>query len=310
MNRWFLPWLFTVSALTASAQSQVRVLKSHPLHRYGIPAGNYSGICRVGDGHRYLVCDDKTADGFYLWSVDIDTLTGRLRDVRNEGFYGSGLENRDAEDIAYIPETQTVCVVGERDSRVRTYRMDGTPQDGESPVLLPGNVGNSGLEGLTYDAYRQCLWAVEENGGGGRCRLFRLSTQLAVQDTLVYALDAPVAKHRGMVHVHGVSAVCAVSNGGQLLVLEREAFVPRRKIGAWVRCKLYSFRPEVPHEKKLLATWRTRLNLTSRSWANDEGLCLGPQLTDGRQVLLVVSDSQNGYGGVLRDRLRLLLLTI
>ena len=36
-------------------------------------------------------------------------------------------------------------------------------------------------------------------------------------------------------------------------------------------------------------------------FANFEGLCAGPKLSDGRQVLLLVADSQNQYRGVFRD---------
>ena len=36
-------------------------------------------------------------------------------------------------------------------------------------------------------------------------------------------------------------------------------------------------------------------------WANYEGMCLGPQLENGDQVIVLVSDSQDGYAGVLKD---------
>lgn len=37
------------------------------------------------------------------------------------------------------------------------------------------------------------------------------------------------------------------------------------------------------------------------SFANYEGICVGPKLADGRQLLILISDSQNQYRGVLRD---------
>ena len=90
-------------------------------------------------------------------------------------------------------------------------------------------------------------------------------------------------------------------------MLEREAFVPRTKIGAFVACKLYvidpreTTSPDRPLTKRLLTEWRTKLNLTARSWANYEGMCLGPRLPDGDQVIILVSDSQSRYAGVLKD---------
>ena len=54
-------------------------------------------------------------------------------------------------------------------------------------------------------------------------------------------------------------------------------------------------------EKRLLTSWRTHLTLLRHSIANYEGMCLGPTLTDGSRVLLLVADSQGQYAGVLKD---------
>ena len=54
-------------------------------------------------------------------------------------------------------------------------------------------------------------------------------------------------------------------------------------------------------QKTLIASWTTRLNLTTRSFANYEGMCLGPKLSGNRQSVILVSDSQAGYKGVLKD---------
>lgn len=54
-------------------------------------------------------------------------------------------------------------------------------------------------------------------------------------------------------------------------------------------------------KKQLLTEWKTSLSLVKRSFANYEGMCLGPKLEDGSQVLILLSDSQNQYAGVLRD---------
>ena len=73
------------------------------------------------------------------------------------------------------------------------------------------------------------------------------------------------------------------------------------------RCKLYVVDPREsttssrPLSKRLLCSWRTKLNLTARGWANYEGMCLGPRLADGSQVIILLSDSQARYAGVLKD---------
>ena len=89
-------------------------------------------------------------------------------------------------------------------------------------------------------------------------------------------------------------------------MLEREFFVPRRKIGAYVAVSLYavdpsSARPGERLDKVLLSSFRTRLSLFGRSLANYEGMCLGPSLGNGNRILILVSDSQNQYRGVLKD---------
>ena len=315
MNRTIFTILLSIFALAATAQTDVKVMRQQSLKRYGIPAGNYSGITHIG-GNRYAVCDDKGPDGFHLWDIDIDLRTGKILDVHHVKFCKSGAPNRDAEDIAYVPDLQTIFMVSEADSRIYAYTLDGTPLPLMSEPLLPGKNHSTGLEGLTYDPQRHILWAIQENDGTHHSPLFSLSLPLSTLNSQPSILnssflilnsqfstpDSPKGRS-----THGISALCAMADG-RLLVLEREAYVPQKKIGAWCRCKLFSIYPEKPSEKRLLAEWRTRLNLTARSWANYEGMCLGPQLEDGRQVIVLLSDSQNRYGGVLQDRIRTVLL--
>ncbi len=307
MNRFFCVFFLLMLAGTALGQPAVKVLKQQSLKRYGIPPGNYSGITHIG-GNRYAVCDDKSPDGIHLWDIDIDLQTGKICDVRNVTFCPSGAPSRDTEDIAYMPDLQTLYMVSEADSRIYAYALDGTPLDAVSAPLLPGKNHSTGLEALTYDSLRHCLWVMQENDGTNYCPLFSLNTHLSTLNTLLYPLAPPTGRAKaGAVYIHGVSAICATTDG-RLLVLEREAYVPPKKIGAWVRVKLFSIHPDRPSEKQLLVSWRTRLNLTARSWANYEGMCLGQRLTDGRQVLILLSDSQNHYGGILQDRIRTVLL--
>ena len=56
--------------------------------------------------------------------------------------------------------------------------------------------------------------------------------------------------------------------------------------------------------KRLLLEFTTRLNLTSRKFANYEGFC---QPAPG--LLLLVADSQNRYKGILRDWFRVVSIS-
>lgn len=212
---------------------------------------------------------------------------------------------------------------------------------------------NYNFESLAFDSVRQYLWTIPEstlrkdgqpatpqNGLTNQLRLMRFdwgkikenrnkeaySEQVSSEQvnskqdsrymaTYAYLMDQPSTHKKADIYVMGVSELCALPDG-QLLVLEREAFIPKIKIGAFCKCKLYLVNPlnsenismkekfssDTPFlKKKLLAEWKTGLSLSKRSFANYEGMCLGPKLEDGSQVVILLSDSQDQYAGVLKD---------
>ena len=207
---------------------------------------------------------------------------------------------------------------------------------------------NYNFESLAFDSVRQYLWTIPEstlrkdgqpatpqNGLANQLRLMRLdwgkmkenrnkeeySEQVSSKKDsrymtpYAYQMDQPSTHKKADIYVMGVSELCALPDG-QLLVLEREAFIPKIKIGAFCKCKLYLINPLNSEEfsmkenfssdtpflkKRLLAEWKTGLSLSKRSFANYEGMCLGPKLEDGSQVVILLSDSQDQYAGVLKD---------
>ena len=207
---------------------------------------------------------------------------------------------------------------------------------------------NYNFESLAFDSVRQYLWTIPEstlrkdgqpatpqNGLTNQLRLMRLdwgkmkenrnkeeySEQVSSKKDsrymtpYAYQMDQPSTHKKADIYVMGVSELCALPDG-QLLVLEREAFIPKIKIGAFCKCKLYLINPLNSEEfsmkekfssdtpflkKRLLTEWKTGLSLSKRSFANYEGMCLGPKLEDGSQVIILLSDSQDQYAGVLKD---------
>ena len=207
---------------------------------------------------------------------------------------------------------------------------------------------NYNFESLAFDSVRQYLWTIPEsalrkdgqpatpqNGLANRLRLMRLDWGKIKEDsnkeeyseqvsskkdsrymmTYAYQMDQPSTHKKADIYVMGVSELCVLPDG-QLLVLEREAFIPKIKIGAFCKCKLYLINPLNSEEfsmkekfssdtpflkKRLLTEWKTGLSLSKRSFANYEGMCLGPMLEDGSQVVILLSDSQDQYAGVLKD---------
>ena len=207
---------------------------------------------------------------------------------------------------------------------------------------------NYNFESLAFDSVHQYLWTIPEstlrkdgqpatpqNGLTNRLRLMRLNWGKIKEDsnkeeyseqvsskkdsrymmTYAYQMDQPSTHKKADIYVMGVSELCLLPDG-QLLVLEREAFIPKIKIGAFCKCKLYLINPLNSEEfsmkekfssdtpflkKRLLTEWKTGLSLSKRSFANYEGMCLGPKLEDGSQVVILLSDSQDQYAGVLKD---------
>ena len=207
---------------------------------------------------------------------------------------------------------------------------------------------NYNFESLAFDSVHQYLWTIPEstlrkdgqpatpqNGLANQLRLMRLDWGKMKEDsnkeeyseqvsskkdsrymmTYAYQMDQPSTHKKADIYVMGVSELCVLPDG-QLLVLEREAFIPKIKIGAFCKCKLYLINPLNSEEfsmkekfssdtpflkKRLLTEWKTSLSLSKRSFANYEGMCLGPKLEDGSQVVILLSDSQDQYAGVLKD---------
>ena len=207
---------------------------------------------------------------------------------------------------------------------------------------------NYNFESLAFDSIRQYLWTIPEstlrkdgqpatpqNGLTNQLRLIRYDWGKMKENhnkedngkkngskkdsrymtTYAYQMDKPSTHKKADIYVMGVSELCTLPDG-QLLVLEREAFIPKIKIGAFCKCKLYLINPlnsdefsmnekfssDTPFlKKRLLTEWKTGLSISKRSFANYEGMCLGPKLEDGSQVIILLSDSQDQYAGVLKD---------
>jgi hypothetical protein len=128
-------------------------------------------------------------------------------------------------------------------------------------------------------------------------------------------MDAPTSSREAQWYAMGVSEMTALDDG-RLFVLEREFYVPQTKLGSFVNCKLYVVDPSKGKqirvddklslsspflEKRLMCEFKTSLSLFNFSIANYEGMCLGPTLKDGSRTLIMISDSQNQYRGILKD---------
>lgn len=237
--------------------------------------------------------------------------------------------------------------MGEADGNEKTAEAEGKRNvaDGKAqPRLWEWSMPekefwpNYGFESLAYDSIGRKLWTINEStmrrdGKAAtpqdphknvlRLMSFNRDDLTAAPVAYLYRMDMPTTMKAAQTYAMGVSELCALPDG-QLLVLEREAFVPKTKLGAFCQCKLYVVNPsaEKPYpleksveadapyvSKRLLTSWRTSITLFSQNWANYEGMCLGPRLENGDQVVVLVSDSQDGYAGLLRDWFKTIVIS-
>ena len=290
-----------------------------------VPAANYSGITYLGDNHYAVVDDKSTDDGFEMFAIVVDSLSGDIVSVEYEGHVAGSGANRDQEGIAYMRGRNTLLISGEADNMIIEYDLDGR-QTGRA-TSLSKSAPNLGYEALTYSDSLRAIWTISEstlpidgeiatpkNGLTNRLRLQKFTDGLQKVNEYLYVCEAPSAKQAYWKYANGVSALAALDDGS-LLVLEREFYVPELYSGAFSLCRIYNIKPSFesllksssisedvkPLEKQLVAEWKTTLSLFRSTLANYEGMCLGPVLNDGSQSIILISDSQEQYGGVLKD---------
>lgn len=326
MKKYILSILFYLISLLAFAQQTV-LNKQHNFPKT-VTAGNYSGITWLGDDQYAVVNDKSQTAGFNLMTIRLDDTTGDIKEVRADTFVTSNQPNRDEEGVCYVPQTNTVFVSGEADGRIIEYRLDGqlTGRQLTVPNVFRFASPNCGFEALTYNAATHRFWTTSENtlkldGKAPDIRrkvpnLLRFQSfgdDLQPREQYWYLSDSSAVQGEEGKSILGVSGLAALDDG-QIIVLEREIRQTPNYIGSYVHVKLYVVNPSTQRandllQKQLIAEFRTKINITDRSFANYEGICVGPRLKDGRIVLLLVADSQDQYKGYLKDWFKTIALT-
>ena len=329
----FIFWTWLLLPMPLGAQ-----VVEHEQHAFpeDIPAGGYSGITWLGENRYAVVSDNTEREGFFLFNIQINS-KGDIVSAKCMGFKGNNGQGRDNEGITWRKKTNTLFVTRERDNQVVELNMEGklTGRKLDIPKVFQGTTKAYGLEALTYNAATHRFWVTSEstlNGDGERAnstngvknalRLQAFNENLKPVAHYWYLMDEPEceAEMHPQSYAMGVSALTALDDG-RLLVLEREFAVPQAKLGAFVNCKIYEVKPQQNQrasstrpkkdgflQKKLVAEWMTAIGLLDFSIANYEGMCLGPKLPDGGQVVVLIADSQNQYAGILSDWLKTIVI--
>ena len=331
----FLTLLLALISASTLAQTYPKLVALNEQHHFKetVPKGNYSGITWLG-GNRYAVVSDKTEhSGFYIFTLDIDLNTGDIKQVVSNGFFTSSAPNADEEGIAFHSGRHSIFIAREADNSICEYDLSGKLTGKQ--LLVPSSLRSAsnvyGLESLNYNAATHLFWTTTEStletDGKQAAPMQLLENRLRLQafdESLqpiaqyAYKMDKGTVNKPAQNYAMGVADMVALDNG-VLLVLERELYVAPKKLGSFVKNKLYSVNTNTSQqidsdkplidaspymEKRLLTEWKTSLTLFHQDFANYEGMCLGPKLNDGSQVLILCADSQNQYGGILRDWFR------
>ncbi len=258
-----------LAPLAAAAQSSLE-LAQQSLAKWGIGSAQYSGITPIGNGRYALVSDKERTDGFFIFRIDQNPLTGDVTNVVLEGFRGNsspkvdaqGISVRDCEGVAYFPAAHTLFISGEGDQEILEYKLETGQPTGRKLAVpqelsLKNIVPNYGFEALCYDTLRHHFWTVTEStlpidgpaasakhpGAVNLLRLQAFNDSLQPTRQYAYRMDAGRNADFGRIYVFGVPEVAALPDG-RLLVLEREANITANGLHSSVYCKLFLVSPD------------------------------------------------------------------
>jgi len=297
--RWAGPWLMALLvASSVGAQSyRLHELGEGPVPIPGVGDAELSGITWAG-GTRYFVVDDGRSRLFPL-EVTIDEEHGRIAQVV-AGEFVTLAGGKDSEGIAWLGRTGSVLVTDEEGQQIREY----DPSSGELIRSLPppppfrGRLTkNSGLESIAAAPDGESVWIANEgplrlDGAaptaleGAWLRLQRLDGALTPTGQWAYRSEA------GLGFVGVVDLLLAP--GGELLALERAltggGFSARIFEVDMRRATDVSGFEKLRNRDDFWPVRKTKLWERSRGFQNFEGLALGPGLSSGGWLVLLVSD--------------------
>lgn len=319
-----------------------------PAANYSAIANLTSNQTKVENYMPYALISDKDTSCLFLTiGIKQDLKSGDIISVsynENDKF-GKRDKAMDTEGIAYCADKKTLMISCEHTQEITEYNLLGQPTSHKLSVPEEAKkcYPNYGFEALTYDSNNQIFWAITEHSlpmdqarsiylTRTPCllRLLAFDKKGNFVSQYAYRTDTPKADKENRNYAFGVSALTALDDGS-LLVLEREFNVTKNYIGSWVEHKIYRITPKGHEnnisfstdlkqlkeenflEKTLVVQFTTKLSLSSRDLANYEGMCMGERLPDGRYTILLISDSQDGYGNNLyrmKDYIRVITFAI
>jgi hypothetical protein len=288
---------FAIASTLAAQTVRIEEIGGEPVPVPGIGNAELSGLTWAG-GARYLAVDDGRSRLFPL-DVTIDELSGKIvRVVAGEFVSLKGA--RDIEGIAWRSAQRSVLVTDEVVHEVREY----DPVSGElkrsfpPPPLYRDRIRqNRGFEGVTISPDGKSVWIVNEGPlrydgdspgalAGAWVRLQRFDTALAPTGQWAYRTE-PGLGFVGVVDL-------MVAPAGELLVLERAftggGFTARIFAVDLAGATDISGIERLRDRDDFEPARKRKLWERSGGFQNFEGIAVGPELSSGGRLVLLVSD--------------------
>ncbi len=313
----------------AGASTSLKVSRSGQgpvrLRRGSTAAAELSGIT-YADGNSYYAVGDNGATSIWQVNASVNSRQGRITSAKVSGGISAPAMGRDSEGVTLTPERTGVWVSDEVASTITKFNLATGLMTGSVAVpaiYRPANVqGNFGLESLAYGAGK--LWTGNEEAlrtdgplstttAGSWVRIQRFGgTDFTPEVQYAYRTD-PIARMSPLTDAERSGLVDLVAlPDGEVLSLERElgGFLPR------FRSRIYlldfSGATDVSDVASLNGGGFTPVAKTLLwqgffQFANFEGVTLGPQLSNGSQSMVLVSDDGSGQLGQRQTLLSLKL---
>lgn len=279
-----------------------------------VPLTGASGLMRLDDDRYAAVLDNSNSVVFFRLALADDGTPIDASDFR----LLSLSERHDYEDIcpSPLPFADSVLVCEEDTPAIRAVSLATGTMLGEVPLpaALRKPTLNRALESLAADPDFAHVWTATEEGtpadgpsptdtAGTVVRIARLpvgddgAVREAEAKQFAYPVDPP---HRfvrvfGGASLSGVTALASLG-AGRLLVLERSARPGLPPFEARIYLCNTAAASDISTIEKDLSAHPDSLLAKQILWkeqtgSNLEGLCLGPEVSDGGRSLLLISDN-------------------
>lgn len=276
----------------------------------GMELGHYSGIAKVGDDEYIVIDDQQNGHGLTHFKIGINSASGQVAAAYKYAVNDNEPKIKHfGEAVTFNPKTNTLWAAYEGDQIIKEYSLMKDTRTGNyvaeatnRQLSIPSIFGTSffeqrnGFDALTYSPNTGLYWATTDIPAKGdperTLRVQSFTTDLQPAEQYLYVVDEP-AQSSIITMQNNVSAMLALEDG-RLIVVENEAYLTAT-YDVDIINKLYLVDPfKTAANGTLQKTELLRIQTDSDNQAVYEGICFGPKLDNGKQTILLLTDSNGG----------------